>query len=241
MYERETLRFGSKLFRWTLIPTQAGTRDIPAIAFSYFNPQSLSYETRFSQPINLTIAPEDSHGTAADNESAALPTVNIDAPALKPIEQQAPYGLPKLPDMRLFAMLWLIAPAIAALAAISRRPTTATDKPSRSRRRLVSRPLAHARRQLQDSQSREPVAAYQHIHEAMLTYLSSKAGREITAQTASEAVTHLPPKLRRYLIDALTESGGGQYAPISEKDAHLLAKRVEKILSATDARWSARS
>ncbi|HTS45551.1 MAG TPA: BatD family protein [Puia sp.] len=46
---------GSKTFEYSFIPKQTGDFNIPSIQLSYFDPQSSSYKTVQSQPVNLSV------------------------------------------------------------------------------------------------------------------------------------------------------------------------------------------
>jgi BatD DUF11 like domain len=47
---------GSKLFEQSIIATKAGAQEIPAISFSYFDPETQRYVTKTSAPIGVDIA-----------------------------------------------------------------------------------------------------------------------------------------------------------------------------------------
>lgn len=53
---RGSLVVGKKVGTWNIMPTKAGELIIPAISFSYFDPESGAYRTRKTAPIELAIA-----------------------------------------------------------------------------------------------------------------------------------------------------------------------------------------
>lgn len=55
---------GSKMIEYMAIPRYAGDFEIPAIAFSYFDPKSGSYKTITSEPYKLHVAQGEGGGTA---------------------------------------------------------------------------------------------------------------------------------------------------------------------------------
>lgn len=88
------VRDGVKYFAATLRPRRAGLTEIPAIPFSYFDPQSGEYHTAMSSPIAIDVQPADelaldsivggnpssqSRGDASTNanETASRPTLNF--------------------------------------------------------------------------------------------------------------------------------------------------------------------
>lgn len=48
---------GSKTMIYTIVPTETGKIDIPALRFSYFDPNAGSYRTRSSEPLSITVKP----------------------------------------------------------------------------------------------------------------------------------------------------------------------------------------
>lgn len=56
---------GSRSFTYVLMPNSAGSVTIPAIQFSYFDPEAKKYETIQTQPHTLTIAPGENQSQAA--------------------------------------------------------------------------------------------------------------------------------------------------------------------------------
>ena len=48
---------GEKIFEQPIIATQSGSRIIPPLGFSYFNPATRRYETAHSSPLSVTVSP----------------------------------------------------------------------------------------------------------------------------------------------------------------------------------------
>jgi hypothetical protein len=61
---------GEKIFEQPIIATQSGSRTIPPLAFSYFDPTTRRYETAHSSPLSVTVSPAPS-----SPESEPPPTV----------------------------------------------------------------------------------------------------------------------------------------------------------------------
>jgi hypothetical protein len=71
---------GTKSFEQALVPTQAGKQEIPALSFSYFDPEQKQYVTRTTAPLNLEVAPGQTPAvTAAQNPTtpAGPPSATI--------------------------------------------------------------------------------------------------------------------------------------------------------------------
>jgi hypothetical protein len=61
---------GTKTFEQALVPVQGGKLTIPALAFSYFDPDSKEYVTRSSQPLSIDVAPGQTTAGAAPSDLA---------------------------------------------------------------------------------------------------------------------------------------------------------------------------
>ncbi len=68
---------GTKTFEQALVPERAGKLEIPALAFSFFNPDTKQYVTRTASPLAIEVAP----GQTVAGAPAATPLVAEDAPA----------------------------------------------------------------------------------------------------------------------------------------------------------------
>ncbi len=65
---------GAKNFEQALIPTRPGRLEIPALTFSYFDPEQKQYVTRTASPMNIEVAPgQATPATAAQITSAPAP------------------------------------------------------------------------------------------------------------------------------------------------------------------------
>ena len=56
---------GSKTFEWVLIPRAPGSRELPTVAFGYFDEASGSYRTASTEAIPITVAGTVLEGPAA--------------------------------------------------------------------------------------------------------------------------------------------------------------------------------
>jgi tetratricopeptide (TPR) repeat protein len=68
---------GTKTFEQAVVPSQAGKREIPALTFSYFDPETRQYVTRAAQPLTVEVA-----GSAV--VPAAPPVARAEQPELAP-------------------------------------------------------------------------------------------------------------------------------------------------------------
>ncbi|MCA9255710.1 MAG: BatD family protein, partial [Phycisphaerales bacterium] len=73
------VRGNTKIFSQTIRPLREDIREIPAIPFSYFDPETARYETAWSDPMPLQIRPAERVAVSADHDAGATP------PSLAPL------------------------------------------------------------------------------------------------------------------------------------------------------------
>jgi BatD DUF11 like domain len=77
---------GEKIFEQPLIASKPGTQSIPALSFSYFDPNARRYETARSSPLTITISPSlaDSSLAAPTTAASTAPSGTNKQPGLRP-------------------------------------------------------------------------------------------------------------------------------------------------------------
>ena len=138
---------GEKTFEQPVIAAHAGTQTVPALSFSYFDPDTRHYETAHSAPLNVKVAPP---ADVASNEpppapSATAPAANDDHSGLRPDHAATPSRVPTLMPLyfqpRFVALSSTIALAVAgAWLALRRREREANDlqgKLERARSQMI--------------------------------------------------------------------------------------------------------
>jgi len=72
---------GEKDFEQAVIPMQPGRQTVPALAFSFFNPDTRQYETKLTSPLSIEVSPASAGGlTASAPISSPTPTPGIEPP-----------------------------------------------------------------------------------------------------------------------------------------------------------------
>ena len=71
---------GEKEFEQAVIPMLPGRQTVPALAFSFFNPDTRRYETKTSAPLSLEVAPTPASSLAATATSTVSATPASEAP-----------------------------------------------------------------------------------------------------------------------------------------------------------------
>ncbi len=67
-----------KTFKTVLVPASSGTYTIPAVAWSYFDPQAAAYKTLYTQPLTLTVLAAKHTATQLDFSTATPPGSGIE-------------------------------------------------------------------------------------------------------------------------------------------------------------------
>ncbi|HPF38647.1 MAG TPA: BatD family protein [Phycisphaerae bacterium] len=67
------VRGNTKIFSQTIRPLREDIREIPAIPFSYFDPETARYETSWSDPMPLQIRPAERVAVPMDHDAGATP------------------------------------------------------------------------------------------------------------------------------------------------------------------------
>ena len=62
---------GEKDFEQAVIPMQPGRQSVPALAFSFFNPETKRYETKLTAPLSVEVSPTSGGGLTAAGPAAS--------------------------------------------------------------------------------------------------------------------------------------------------------------------------
>jgi hypothetical protein len=114
---------GEKVFEQAVIAREPGTKILPGLAFSYFDPDAGRYETALTPPVNVTVM-ADVAGKAAANSLAqnvgagTAPAVPFVSPGLRPDHADTGNSVASLVP-RYFQPPFLAVPSALALAFIA--------------------------------------------------------------------------------------------------------------------------
>lgn len=232
--QHESERFGTKTFRWTLIPLSPEITAVPTVAFSYFNPQSGRFETRRTAAQQLLVT-----GSAATTASPTQATEYMPPLVPTPLPLRPLPGatvLPALQPPTWFWALWLIPPLLVLVLRLvaGGRLGSDTARQRVPRRRIAQRPQTL----LQSVETfASPYEAYQQIARSIETYISDRTGQHVTPESIQTHTPPLPQHLRAELLDCYEEAQSGQYAPLTQEDVRHLRQRVVNVLAAIDEVW----
>jgi len=133
---------GAKTFEQALVPTRSGKLEIPALAFSFFDPEKHQYVTRTTTPLTIKVA----SGQVPSGQTGS-PSVATSAAELFP-EPKGPAPIPNKPSrIRFISTIrpWLLNPWIPAGAFLLAILVFATHRLIRRRQPYVGRSRNHSR------------------------------------------------------------------------------------------------
>lgn len=153
---------GYKTFKTVIVPSASGVYMVPSVKWSYFNPQTKTYQTLHTNPIKLTVTPSTKtengfNFASASNTSNGLQTLGSDVRYLKTAYAPESGILAKLPQYKQLNAFFLFLLAASALFA-------AIGKKSIAQKRAFS----DAKRALKQADTEEAVA------DAVSAYLQKK-------------------------------------------------------------------
>jgi hypothetical protein len=216
---------GVRSYERLLVPTQAGDLLLPAIEFSYFNPQTESYETTSSEPLLVNVAGDVAAGVMpATPNSSARATVNaaVTVPAIpelrpnKPASELGRSSGAALTGTAGYWLLWalpllLIATHFSWSLYRQQRLDTVDERRSQGAAKKAKQSLRAARKQ----QTAEADERAGHI---LTSYLEERLNQPMIGQTQTQLNTMLLQKgvdsaLVERVQDCLMRSEMGRYAP----------------------------
>ena len=215
-----------KVFKTELVPSSSGTYRLPALAWSYFDPQSNTYKTLHSQPLTLSVSPStraekqmDFSDTPSNN---GVQTLGNDIRYVLPGQAPHPLWLAQLSAWKWMHALVLACLALCIfIASIGKR--TAAKK----------RAYLHAKNQLKKA------ATYEDISDALASYILSK----FALSTASLPLKEITVALAKKHVSAPTveqftrlwqDLDAARFAPQVAADTTTLAERASTLLKALE-------
>ena len=212
---------GSRTYERVLLPTEGGDLVLPAIEFSYFNPQTGAYETKSTEPIiiNVTgaaaaepVAPL-TPGTTTPQNTAVAPA----NPALRPIKTSAELsssaGTP-LTEQSGYWLLWAI-PLLLLVGHFGwqryqqQRLDTVDLRRSRGAAGKANKALNAAQKQGQSQEAAGPILTF-YLEEKLNQPVGGLSHKQLAALLSAKGVDE---GLTKRVQNCLMLSEMGRYAP----------------------------
>lgn len=216
---------GTRRFEWLIVPTQPGQQFFPAIRYSYFDPETESYQSIRTDPIPINILPDPNSSTFTSpiaESRQELRRFTSDIRHIKPV----PTTLDRKSAFSILRLLGFWGCAILPVLVVggtwfwqSWRRRYLADTPQARRRRARHR----AKNIL--TKVRQPNAnPYTIIRKALIGYLSDKLEQPITGLTSDQLMrllneAQLNPELAKRVHTLLNRVDTGRFAPVSDEQA----------------------
>jgi len=234
---------GIRTYERILVPTQAGTLIIPAIDFSYFDPETTSYQTISTQPFEVVV---ESSGTGL---AAASPDINSGTDALKnespnnnirpnkPAPPKWIQGSTLLTTLPGYWLLWTL-PFFLLMGQLGWHQYLKSWKngPNQRRRNGAAKKAHRAVR----AAYKRPAEVDDAASQILVMFISEKLTRPISGLTRDELDQFLRSEgvdedLIERVQNHITLSEFGRYAPSEENSSPKeLLRRTEKLIKELD-------
>lgn len=202
----ENQRYGTREFRWIIVPTDNAAQSIPEVVFAYFNPQIDAYEIRRTVPIALSLQPasdlSDQASTWSNPTITAIPLQQIPASQQSNFLAWLPFGL--MAGAPLLSLLTI---------ALRRQNKQQTRKQAHSRTSIKSIYGA-----LDALKNHETNQGYTELEVILLEYLRTRTGRSWTTEQFQHSGRLVHADLWKQLAPILIETSNARYAPASRQD-----------------------
>ena len=239
---------GSRITQQLMVPGNAGEFTIPAISYTFFDPELHDYVTVSSDLLVLRVSEGAAQGlvpqVGADSNNVSQPVVfqSDDFRHIKAAPETLKTAEKPLIASWAYWSLWLLPIAAAGIDfAWQRRRRFRAENPdfvrsSRAQKKAIAA-LAQARKENAD--------LYAAVGQALMGYLSDRFNQPVIGLTQAELGTFLegkgvPPSLIKQIKELLTLSEMGRYAPSTEinvtpdkmcKATERMITRLEKVLN----------
>ncbi len=230
---------GTRTYKYTLVPTQAGVITIPAFNYSYFDPQTSSYETVSTQEFPINIAPDQNAFTpvqpVSNNENNIT---NPETVFLKPLKTSEEAYSGKMHIQRsVYWLLWFV-PLMLLMGYFTwnRRQQRIKNNPELKRNQQAARKAYQAFKTAEKNTGNNRSDAGQILR----NYLADKLNRSTTGLTYNEiagvlAATGVDVELTDQTRNLLILSEMGQYAPTgNSSQSEDLLNELKRLIGQLD-------
>jgi len=233
---RSTTISGSKIISYVISPHTPGDYDIPAINFSYFNPQTGEYVTEHTQPFKLHVIPGKHYAPAqTDNNNLALKDIHdiVKQPLVKILPQSKPLLFTGTYwSMYAFPVLTFIGLLVWKRREEELSKDTTLLRSRRANKIALQRLITAKKLLLQEN--KKPF--YEEISKAIWLYLSDKLSiplSSLSRETAKDALNtrNVPGSIHKNLENVLWECETALYASGGSKQMAYTYEEAIKVIS----------
>jgi len=231
---------GARQYERTLVPTTAGRFTLPAIEFSYFDPETENYHKTSTNPIDVTVSPDpESSQVSSLGDNNGIPNLDLspEMTELRPIKTSGTmqdFSSAILTQKTGYWLLWIV-PLLFLVGQIGwqRRQKSIHENPDIQRNKKAAR---KARQELRKAR-KDPMDARNAAGRILNQYLADKLNRSVVGQTHTSLSGFLlargiDPGLVERVQTCLMLAEVDQYAPQSgQAYSSDLLDETEKVIS----------
>ncbi len=236
---------GTKKAEYLAIPRRAGTFNIQPVEFTFFNPNSQTYQTLLSEPYELSVrkgkdSEGDGGGVYASNQEdikylgSDVRHIMTDGAMLKPKHSNF------FASSVYFAiLLGLLVVFIALLFILKKRAELAKDTAANRNRKADKVARGRLKNAYQHLKAKDQEKFYVEMSQALWGYIADKLGIErskLSMDTVSETMKekNVPDELTQQFVDTLNYCEFARFAPGSaeEKMDDLYQRGIDVISKA---------
>jgi hypothetical protein len=240
---------GSKTFKTVLKPEASGPQEVPAIAFSYFDPLSKSYRTVRSSPLRLTVTPSSRPDDRVSGPGLGTPesvkVLGQDIRFLKDSSRLKPVRARFVESAGFTAINFLPAMGFLGLWAVRRRRDVLAKDPAGVR---FQRAYGNAKKGLQRAKTvlaaNDLPGYYEALQKTLGDYLGDKLrvpSQSLTWEFLSDELRRrsIPEPLVRSVEDIWNALDTARFAPslMTNADPNRHGQDVERVLARLEAQW----
>ncbi len=221
--------YGTRLFERLILPTQAGDYILPAIEFTYFDPLSETYETIYTDPIPITVAPLD---RALAEDFAPYNPNEPEIRQIKPVPTAFTSPTASLMNDVWYWVCWLI-PALVVGGGwgIKKWWSQRAADVDGQRRKQAYKKATQQLKSLQIDSDEAPST----LHRILSDYLTSKLNRPIAGLTKAQlrqllVENKISATLAHQVETTFSQIGTSRFAPPSVSNTQTLINDVKELL-----------
>lgn len=224
---------------YTIVPQYKGKFPVPALNFSFFNPDTQQYETLSSENMTIEVLSGEEYKSAHQEEAQGATSQQAQFQPLKEASELLPIHKPIFFASTGFYLCWLLPLCLIPLVLIlwysyQKRNDNTIENRSRKTSRLAKKYLSAAKKNLTNKE-----AFYEALERGLHTYLKAKLHIE-TSELSKEKVQELlsekqvAPDTLQDFVQLLTNCEMARYAPYTQTDIDNDYQQAAAIIALLD-------
>ena len=224
---------------YTIVPQYKGKFPVPALNFSFFNPDTQQYETLSSENMTIEVLSGEEYKSAHQEQAQGATSQQAQFQPLKEASELLPIHKPIFFASTGFYLCWLLPLCLIPLVLIlwysyQKRNDNTIENRSRKTSRLAKKYLSAAKKNLTNKE-----AFYEALERGLHTYLKAKLHIE-TSELSKEKVQELlsekqvAPDTLQDFVQLLTNCEMARYAPYTQTDIDNDYQQAAAIIALLD-------